>query len=48
MRREAASLKTYNATPSFAYRINDMISVGVGVQIQYAKADSRHCVPLRP
>jgi long-chain fatty acid transport protein len=27
------SLKTYNATPSFAYRINDMISVGFGVQI---------------
>ena len=37
-------LKTYNATPSFAYRINDMISVGVGVQIQYAKADLSHCV----
>ena len=35
-------LKTYNATPSFAYRINDMISVGVGVQIQYAKADLSH------
>ena len=34
-----SNLKTYNATPSFAYRINDMISVGVGVQIQYAKAD---------
>jgi long-chain fatty acid transport protein len=37
-------LKTYNATPSFAWRINDMISVGVGVQIQYAKADLSHCV----
>ena len=24
--------------PSFAYRINDLISVGVGVQMQYAKA----------
>jgi long-chain fatty acid transport protein len=35
-------LKTYNATPSFAWRINDMISVGVGVQIQYAKADLSH------
>ena len=33
------SLKTYNATPSFAYKINDMISVGVGVQVQYASAD---------
>jgi long-chain fatty acid transport protein len=36
-------LKTYNATPSLAYRINDMISVGVGVQIQYAKADLSNC-----
>jgi long-chain fatty acid transport protein len=35
-------LKTYNATPSFAWRINDMISVGVGVQIQYGKADLSH------
>ncbi len=33
------SLKTYNGTPSLAYRINDMISVGVGVQIQYAKVN---------
>ena len=39
-------LKTYNATPSFAYRINDMISVGVGMQIQYAKADLSHCVTV--
>jgi long-chain fatty acid transport protein len=31
-------LNTYNATPSFAYAINDWISVGVGVQIQYADA----------
>lgn len=30
-------LKTYNATPSIAYRFNDWISIGVGVQIQYAK-----------
>jgi len=34
-----SSLRTYNATPSFAYRISDMISVGVGVQVQYASAD---------
>lgn len=32
-------LKTYNATPSFAYRISDLISIGFGVQVQYAKAD---------
>jgi len=31
------SLKTYNATPSFAYRINNWISVGAGVQLQYAQ-----------
>ncbi|MGB8038640.1 MAG: OmpP1/FadL family transporter [Pseudolabrys sp.] len=31
-------LKTYNATPSIAWRINDWISIGAGVQIQYAKA----------
>ena len=30
------NLQTYNATPSIAYRINDWISVGAGVQIQYA------------
>jgi long-chain fatty acid transport protein len=32
-------LKTYNVTPSIAYRINDWVSVGVGVQLQYAKAE---------
>ena len=30
------TLKSYNATPSIAWRINDWISVGVGVQLQYA------------
>ena len=33
-----SSLTTYNSSPSFAYSINDMISVGAGVQIQYVKA----------
>jgi long-chain fatty acid transport protein len=37
-------LKTYTATPSFAYKLSDLISVGLGVQIQYAKADLSHCV----
>jgi long-chain fatty acid transport protein len=37
-------LRTYNAAPSIAYRINDWISVGVGVQIQYAKASLQHGV----
>jgi long-chain fatty acid transport protein len=31
-------LRTYNATPSIAWRINDWISVGAGVQIEYARA----------
>jgi len=31
-------LKTYNATPSVAVRLNDWISLGMGVQIQYASA----------
>ncbi|HEX5508517.1 MAG TPA: OmpP1/FadL family transporter [Pseudolabrys sp.] len=35
---DGASLRTYNATPSIAYRINDWISVGFGVQIEYAHA----------
>ncbi|HKS85853.1 MAG TPA: outer membrane protein transport protein [Pseudolabrys sp.] len=39
-------LRTYNATPSIAYRINDWISVGLGVQIQYAKASLQHGVSI--
>ncbi len=37
-------LHTYNAAPTIAYRVNDWISVGVGVQIQYAKASLNHGV----
>jgi long-chain fatty acid transport protein len=37
-------LRTYNFTPSFAYKLSDMISIGLGVQFQYAKADLSHCV----
>lgn len=35
---EDTSLKTYTATPSFAWRVNDWLSVGAGLQIQYASA----------
>ena len=35
----ATNLKTYNAAPSIAYRLSDMISVAIGAQIEYAKAD---------
>jgi long-chain fatty acid transport protein len=34
-----SSIRSYNATPSIAYRINDWISIGAGVQIQYMKAE---------
>jgi long-chain fatty acid transport protein len=30
-----ASLKTYNASPSIAWRVNDWLSLGAGAQIQY-------------
>ncbi len=40
------SLTTYNATPSFAWRINDMISVGLGVQIQYGDAKLNKGLPF--
>jgi long-chain fatty acid transport protein len=33
----SSSLKTYNTTPSVAWRINDWLSVGAGAQIQFAK-----------
>jgi long-chain fatty acid transport protein len=36
------NLTTYNAAPSIAYRINDWISVGAGVQIQYARVSFNH------
>jgi len=39
-------LRTYNASPSIAYRLNDWISVGVGVQIQYAKAGLNHFLTI--
>jgi len=32
-------LTAYNATPSIAFKLADWISIGAGVQIQYAKAD---------
>ena len=39
-------LRTYNATPSIAWQINNWISVGAGVQIMYADAGlTRNAVP---
>jgi long-chain fatty acid transport protein len=33
------TLRTYNATPSVAVRVNEWLSIGAGIQIMYAKAD---------
>ena len=43
---ESSKLQTYNATPTIAYHINNMISVGAGVQIQYGKADLAKGIPV--
>jgi long-chain fatty acid transport protein len=42
------NLKTYNATPTIAYKINDWISVGAGVQIQYASLNFAQGTPVVP
>jgi long-chain fatty acid transport protein len=36
---QSTSLRTYNATPSLAFRLNNELSFGVGFQAQYATAD---------
>lgn len=36
---QSTSLRTYNATPSVAFRLNNELSFGVGFQAQYATAD---------
>ena len=40
------NLKTYNAAPTVAYKLNDWLSVGVGAQIQYASASFTQGIPL--
>src|SRR3974377_1326155 len=37
-----SNLTTYNVTPSVPYRINDWISIGAGMQIQYANLAFQH------
>ena len=44
----SSSLATYNATPSVALRINEWLSVGLGVQIQYGRADLNLGLPAAP
>lgn len=40
--------KSYNFTPSIAMRVNDMLSVGFGVQIQYMTVDFNSGVAILP
>jgi long-chain fatty acid transport protein len=42
-----SKLRITTATPSLAYKINDMWSVGVGLQVQYASA-RQYAYPLGP
>ncbi|MBX6330027.1 MAG: transporter [Pseudolabrys sp.] len=41
-------LRSYNFTPSIAWRINDWISIGAGVQIQYATTSLTRGISLFP
>jgi long-chain fatty acid transport protein len=42
------SLATYNFTPTVAYKFNDLLSFGFGVQIQYASASFTQGIPGAP
>ena len=41
-------LKTLNFAPSVAYKLNDWLSVGVGLQVQYASASFTQGIPGLP
>ncbi len=43
---ENTALRTYNFTPSIAFKLNNWISVGAGVQIQYATASFVSGLPV--
>ena len=43
-----SQLKTYNATPSLAIKINEMISVGFGIQFQYGDVTLRRGLSAGP
>lgn len=42
---QSASVRTLNASPSLAYKINDMISVSAGVQIQWMSVSYNQFIP---
>jgi long-chain fatty acid transport protein len=39
LRGDKSAVTTLNATPSVSYKINDMLSVGLGVQLQYMSVE---------
>jgi long-chain fatty acid transport protein len=43
---ESSTLKTYNASPSVAYKVTEWLSVGAGFQAQYAQANLKSAVGL--
>jgi long-chain fatty acid transport protein len=45
---DKSEVMTLNATPSVSYKVNDMLSVGVGVQLQYMSVDLTSRVPGGP
>ncbi len=44
----SSSLMTYNATPSLALRINEWLSIGLGVQVEFGRADVNLGLPAAP
>ena len=40
-----SELRTYNAQPSVAYRVDDRLSVGFGLSIQYVEAELTNALP---
>lgn len=40
-----SELRTYNAQPSIAYKVNDALSIGAGVNIQYVEAELTNALP---
>jgi long-chain fatty acid transport protein len=45
---ESSSLKTYNASPSVAYKVTEWLSVGVGFQAQYATVNLKNATGIVP
>jgi long-chain fatty acid transport protein len=43
-----SEVKTYNINPSIAYKVNDIVSVGVGLQVQYIDATLSNAIAPHP